>query len=79
LKLATIRRTAPEVLLTAKTHRWTPEEVVRTLVETEIAARDASNIRTRRKAAARSRWPRVAIGTRPFSILSRCAVVVSNS
>lgn len=51
LKLAAIRRTAPEVLLTAKTQRWTPEEVVRTLVETEIAARDASNIRNRLKAA----------------------------
>ncbi|ACY21894.1 IstB domain protein ATP-binding protein [Gordonia bronchialis DSM 43247] len=51
LKLASIRRSAPEVLLTAKTQRWTPEEVLRTLVETEIAARDASNIRNRLKAA----------------------------
>lgn len=51
LKLAAIRRTAPEVLLTAKTQRWTPEEVLRTLVETELAARDASNIRNRLKAA----------------------------
>ena len=51
MKLAAIRRTAPEVLLTAKTQRWTPEEVLRTLVETELAARDASNIRTRLKAA----------------------------
>ena len=51
LKLASIRRTAPEVLLTAKTQRWTPEEVLRTLVEAEIAARDASNIRNRLKAA----------------------------
>ena len=42
LKLAAIRRTAPEVLITAKTQRWTPEEVLRTLVETELAARDAS-------------------------------------
>ncbi|HEY1441188.1 MAG TPA: ATP-binding protein, partial [Mycobacterium sp.] len=39
LKLAAIRRAAPEVLLTAKTQRWTPEEVLRTLVETELAAR----------------------------------------
>jgi DNA replication protein DnaC len=52
LKLAAIRRTAPEVLLTAKTQRWTPEEVLRTLVETELAARDASNIVNRLKAAA---------------------------
>lgn len=51
LKLAAIRRTAPEVLLTAKTQRWTPEEVLRTLVETELAARDASNIVNRLKVA----------------------------
>ena len=51
LKLAAIRRTAPEVLITAKTQRWTPEEVLRTLVETEIAARDASNVVNRLKAA----------------------------
>ena len=37
----------PELLLTAKTQRWTPEEVLRTLVEAEITARDASNARTR--------------------------------
>ena len=51
LKLASIRRSAPQVLLTAKTQRWTPEEVLRTLVEAEIAARDASNIRNRLKTA----------------------------
>ena len=51
LKLAAIRRTAAEVLLTAKTPRWTPEEVLRTLVETELAARDASNVANRLKAA----------------------------
>ncbi len=51
LKLATVRRSAPEVLLTAKTQRWTPEEVLRTLVEAEIAARDASNTANRLKAA----------------------------
>ena len=51
LKLAAIRRTASEVLLTAKTQRWTPEEVLRTLVETELAARDASNVVNRLKAA----------------------------
>jgi DNA replication protein DnaC len=52
LKLATVRHTAPEVPLTAKTQRWTPEEVLRTLVEAEIAARDASNTANRLKAAA---------------------------
>jgi len=52
LKLAAIRRSAPEVLITAKTQRWTPEEVLRTLIETELAARDASNVVNRLKAAA---------------------------
>ena len=52
LKLAAIRRLAPELLLTAKTQRWAPEELLRTLVEAEISARDASNARTRLKNAA---------------------------
>ena len=52
LKLAAMRRLAPELLLTARTQRWTPEELLRTLVEAEISARDASNARTRLKAAA---------------------------
>ena len=38
--------------VTAKTQRWAPEELLRTLVEAEITARDASNARTRLKAAA---------------------------
>ena len=52
LKMAAMRRLAPELLLTAKTQRWKPEEFLRTLVEAEIAARDASNIRTRMRQAA---------------------------
>jgi DNA replication protein DnaC len=40
------------LLLTAKTQRWAPEELLRTLVEAEITARDASNARTRLKNAA---------------------------
>ena len=52
LKLAAMRQLAPELLRTAKTQRWTPEELLRTLVEAEIAARDASNARTRLKTAA---------------------------
>lgn len=52
LKLAAIRGAAPELLLTAKTQRWAPEELLRTLVEAEISARDASNTRNRLKAAA---------------------------
>jgi DNA replication protein DnaC len=51
LKLAAIRRMAPEVLQAAKVQRWAPDELLRTLVEAEIAARDASNETTRRKAA----------------------------
>ena len=47
LKLATVRRNAAEVLQVAKVQRWTPEEVLRTLVEAEIAARDASNTANR--------------------------------
>ena len=43
LKLATMRQLAPELLVTAKTQRWAPEEVLRTLVEAEVASRDASN------------------------------------
>ena len=52
LKLAAMRELAPELLITAKTQRWTPEELLRTLVEAEITARDASNARTRLKTAA---------------------------
>jgi len=51
LKLKAFRQLAPEILHTAKTQRWAPEEVLRTLVEAEIAARDASNLRNRLKAA----------------------------
>ena len=51
LKLAAMRQLAPELLLTAKTQRWAPEELLRTLVEAEITARDASNARHRLKAA----------------------------
>src|SRR4051812_7967951 len=50
--MAAMRRLAPELLVTAKTQRWKPEEFLRTLVEAEIAARDASNTRTRLRAAA---------------------------
>jgi len=51
LKLSTVRALAPEVLQTAKTQRWSPEELLRTLVEAELAARDASNHTTRLKTA----------------------------
>ena len=38
--------------MTAKTPPWTPEEVLRTLIETELTARDASNVINRLEAAA---------------------------
>ena len=52
LKLAAIRQLAPELLITAKTQRWAPEELLRTLIEAEITAREASNARARMKTAA---------------------------
>jgi DNA replication protein DnaC len=52
LKLAAIRQLGPGLLITAKTQRWAPEELLRTLIEAEIAARDASNARTRMRNAA---------------------------
>jgi DNA replication protein DnaC len=51
LKMAAMRRLAPELLVTAKTQRWSPEEFLRTLVEAEITARDESNARTRMRNA----------------------------
>lgn len=51
LKLATVRRIAPEILQTARTQRWKPDEVLRSLVEAEIAARDDANRRGRLRAA----------------------------
>jgi len=52
LRLGAMRRLAAEVVVTAKTQRWAPEEFLRTLVEAEIASRDASNARARLKEAA---------------------------
>jgi len=52
LKMAAMRALAPELLVTAKTQRWNPEEFLRTLIEAEITARDAANVRNRLKAAA---------------------------
>ena len=41
----------PELLVTARTQRWNPEEFLRTLVEAEIDSRDESNTRTRMRTA----------------------------
>ena len=52
LKLGAMRRLAPELMVTAKTQRWSPEEFLRTLLDAEITSRDESNARARMKAAA---------------------------
>lgn len=52
LKLSTMRQIAPELMITAKTQRWSPEEFLRTLLAAELTARDESNARLRMKAAA---------------------------
>jgi DNA replication protein DnaC len=51
LRLARIRAIAPEVLQAATTQRWKPEELLRTLVEAEVAARDEANLKIRMKQA----------------------------
>lgn len=51
LKLAAIRRQAPDILLTAQTQRWKPEETLRVLVDLEITARDKANCQNRMTAA----------------------------
>ncbi len=50
LKLAAMRQLAPGLLITAKTRRRA--QLLRTLIDAEITARDASNARTRMKTAA---------------------------
>jgi hypothetical protein len=50
LKLSAIRRHGADILLTARTQRWAPDETLRVL-ELEITARDESNCRNRMTAA----------------------------
>ena len=52
LRLSAMRKLSPELLLTAKTQRWKPEEFLRMLIEAEIESRDQSNARNRMKIAA---------------------------
>ena len=52
LRLGAMRRLCPELLVVARTQRWKPEEFLRTLIEAEIASRDASNARARLALAA---------------------------
>ena len=51
LRLPHMRRTAPDLLATAKAQRWDPAEAVKALLAEELAGRQASSIRARRKAA----------------------------
>lgn len=52
MRLPHIRRTAPEVLATAKAQRWDPAEVLKVLLIEEVAGRDRSALATRRSRAA---------------------------
>lgn len=52
LKLRAIRGIAPEVLQTARVQRWAPDELLRTLVDAEITARDQAGEALRRRVAA---------------------------
>ena len=51
LKLRRVRELAPELLQTARTQRWRPEELLAALVREEIEARERSNLARRLKAA----------------------------
>jgi DNA replication protein DnaC len=52
LRLSAMRALAPELLVTATTQRWKPEDLLRVLIESEITSRDRSNERGRLKVAA---------------------------
>lgn len=51
MRLPHIRRSAPEVIATARAQRWEPAEVLRVLLTAEIAGRERSSTATRRAAA----------------------------
>ena len=51
LRLPHMRRTAADLLATAKAQRWDPAEAVKALLAEELAGRQASSINSRRKAA----------------------------
>src|ERR1700737_3626187 len=52
MRLPHMRRTAPEVLATARAQRWDPAEVLKLLLGEEIAGRERSALATRRARAA---------------------------
>ena len=51
MRLPYVRRDAPEVLAVARAQRWEPGEVLRVLLDAEVAGRDRSTRTLRRKAA----------------------------
>jgi DNA replication protein DnaC len=52
MRLPYLRRSAPDVLATARAQRWDPAEVLRVLITDEVVGRDAATRRIRRQAAA---------------------------
>ena len=52
MRLPYLRRSAPDVLATARAQRWDPAEVLRVLIHEEVIGRDAATRRMRRKSAA---------------------------
>jgi DNA replication protein DnaC len=52
MRLPYLRRSAPDVLATARAQRWDPAEVLRVLINEEVVGRDAATRRMRRKTAA---------------------------
>jgi DNA replication protein DnaC len=52
MRLPHMRRTAPEVLATARAQRWDPAEVLKLLLSEEVAGRERSALATRRTEAA---------------------------
>ena len=52
MRLPHMRRTAPEVLATARAQRWDPAEVLKLLLNEEVAGRERSALATRRIEAA---------------------------
>jgi DNA replication protein DnaC len=52
MRLPYLRRSAPDVLATARAQRWDPAEVLRVLLAEEVIGRDAATRRMRRKTAA---------------------------
>src|SRR3982751_1172218 len=52
MRLPYMRRAAPEVLATARAQRWDPAEVLKVLLDEEIAGRERSALATRRTQAA---------------------------